>query len=389
MLTVIKHAELFAPNYLGEQDVILAGGRIAAIGDELALIGTGVDVQHVDAGDFLLVPGFVDALCHFSGGGGEGGFASRTPPLEVSEAAAAGVTTLVGALGTDSVTRSLADLLAKARELRLAGLSAYCYTGSYHLPVKTLTGSVERDLVYIPEVIGVGEVAIADHRSALPSWEMLARLVSEVRVAAMLAGKKGTCLFHVGDGDEPLLLLEQILENSDLPISHLYPTHCNRNESLFQAAMAFAARGGVIDLTASSSEVKWEVCCGDALSRLLEAGVSSDNISFSSDSNASLPQFDDNGVLTGLKMGRIGSLYLAVVEAVTEYQVPLALALKAITCNPAKALGLATKGEIRVGLDADLVLLDPDSYQIASVYAGGRLICDQGQPLLFGQFERG
>ena len=85
-----------------------------------------------------------------------GGFGFRTPELAAREALSAGVTTLVAALGTDSLTRSPAQVLGKVREFRAAGVSAFMYTGSYHLPVKTLTGTVESDIMLIPEVLGVG-----------------------------------------------------------------------------------------------------------------------------------------------------------------------------------------------------------------------------------------
>ncbi|MDQ3038909.1 MAG: beta-aspartyl-peptidase, partial [Pseudomonadota bacterium] len=129
----------------------------------------------VDAGGRIVCPGFVDSLVHVSGGGGEGGFATRTPALiDPQEALRSGITTVIGALGTDDVTRSLADLLAACRALTEKGLSAYSLTGSYQIPVTTLTGSIRSDLVLIQDMIGVGEIAIADHRGSHPTVDELA-----------------------------------------------------------------------------------------------------------------------------------------------------------------------------------------------------------------------
>jgi len=157
------------------------------------------------------------------------------------EALQAGVTTLVAALGTDSLTRTPAQVLGKVREFRAAGVSAFMYTGSYHLPVKTLTGSVESDIMLIPEVLGVGEVAISDHRSSAPTHDELARLASEARVAGLLAGKSGVSFFHLGDGRGALAPLRALRDGTDIPLRQLYPTHCNRNPWLFAEAIDWGA----------------------------------------------------------------------------------------------------------------------------------------------------
>ncbi len=52
--------------------------------------------------------------------------------------------------------------------------------------------------------------------------------------------------------------------------------------------------------------------------------------------------------------------------------VALAVALAVVTANPARALGLATKGMLAVGQDADLLLIDPDTLAIERVMSGGR-----------------
>ncbi len=199
MLTLIEGAQIHSPAPLGQQDLLVADGRIAWMGKGLT-VPADWPLTRVDAGGRYLVPGLVDPLAHITGGGGEGGFGFRTPELSARAALAAGVTTLVAALGTDSLTRSPAQVLGKVREFRAAGVSAFMYTGSYHLPVKTLTGTVESDIMLIPEVLGVGEVAISDHRSSAPTHDELARLASEARVAGLLSGKSGVSFFHLGDG---------------------------------------------------------------------------------------------------------------------------------------------------------------------------------------------
>ena len=373
MLTLIEGAEIHSPVPLGQQDLLVADGRIAWLGKGLT-VPPDWPLVRVDGRGRYLVPGLVDPLAHITGGGGEGGFAFRTPELAAREALSAGVTTLVAALGTDSLTRTPAQVLGKVREFRAAGVSAYMYTGSYHLPVKTLTGRVESDIMLIPEVLGVGELAISDHRSSAPTHDELARLVSEARVAGLLAGKSGVSFFHVGDGRGALAPLRALRDGTDIPLRQLYPTHCNRNPWLFAEAIDWGRAGGWIDLTTSSFPElldDGEQLAAEALVALLESDVPADRISFSSDANASLPRFDSEGRLIELRCGQIASLWQECVRACA-LGVSLEVALGAVTGNPARALGLAGKGAIAVGQDADLLLIDPNTLAIQRVMSGGQ-----------------
>ena len=373
MLTLIEGAEIHSPAPLGQQDLLVADGRVAWLGKGLT-VPPDWPLERVDGRGRYLVPGLVDPLAHITGGGGEGGFAFRTPELAAGEALKAGVTTLVAALGTDSLTRTPAQVLGKVREFRAAGVSAYMYTGSYHLPVKTLTGSVESDIMLIPEVLGVGELAISDHRSSAPTHDELARLVSEARVAGLLAGKSGVSFFHVGDGRGALAPLRALRDGTDIPLRQLYPTHCNRNPWLFVEAIDWGRAGGWVDLTTSSFPElldDGEQLAAEALVALLESDVPADRISFSSDANASLPRFDSEGRLIELRCGQIASLWQECVRACA-LGVSFEVALGVVTANPARALGLAGKGAIAVGQDADLLLIDPDTLTIERVMSGGR-----------------
>ncbi|WP_429147775.1 beta-aspartyl-peptidase [Aeromonas rivipollensis] len=373
MLTLIEGAEIHSPAPLGQQDLLVADGRIAWLGKGLT-VPADWPLTRVDGRGRYLVPGLVDPLAHITGGGGEGGFAFRTPELAAGEALAAGVTTLVAALGTDSLTRTPAQVLGKVREFRAAGVSAYMYTGSYHLPVKTLTGRVESDIMLIPEVLGVGELAISDHRSSAPTHDELARLVSEARVAGLLAGKSGVSFFHVGDGRGALAPLRALRDGTDIPLRQLYPTHCNRNPWLFAEAIDWGRAGGWIDLTTSSFPElldDGEQLAAEALVALLVAGVPADRISFSSDANASLPRFDGEGRLVEMRCGQIASLWQECVRACA-LGVSLEVALGVVTANPARALGLAGKGVIGVGQDADLLLIAPEHLAIERVMSGGQ-----------------
>ncbi|BBU04282.1 isoaspartyl dipeptidase [Aeromonas veronii] len=373
MLTLIEGAEIFSPTHLGQQDLLVADGRIAWMGKGLT-VPANWPLNRVDGRGSYLVPGLVDPLAHITGGGGEGGFAFRTSELAACEALKAGVTTLVAALGTDSLTRTPAQVIGKVREFRAAGVSAFMYIGSYHLPVKTLTGTVESDIILIPEVLGVGEVAISDHRSSAPTHHELARLASEARVAGLLAGKSGVSFFHIGDGKGALAPLRALRDETDIPLRQLYPTHCNRNPWLFAEAIEWGKAGGWVDLTTSSFPdllEDGERLAADGLAELLAAGVPAERITFSSDANASLPRFDGEGRLIEMRCGQIASLWQQCMRA-TRLGVSLERALAAVTSNPAQALGLGSKGCIGVGQDADLLLIHARTFAIERVMSGGQ-----------------
>ena len=317
---------------------------------------------------------------HITGGGGEGGYTTRTPEMHINEAIKGGVTTVIGVLGTDAQTRSLENLLAKAYALEEQGISVYCYTGSYHYPMVTVTQSMKHDIMLIEKFIGVGEVAIADHRSSQLTAHEMARLTSEARVAGMLAGKAGIVSVHLGDENSRLDLLYDVIAQFDIPITQYYPTHINRSRALFEAGIEFTTKGGYIDFTTSTTAQiieQGEIPAAQALALALKQGVPVHQITMSSDGNASLPVFDHLGKLIDLQVGQVCSLHQAMVDAVKQFDVSIEDALTSITLSPASILQLKAKGCIAAGLDADINLLNAHTLAIEAVYSKGeRVYCD-------------
>lgn len=386
---LLRNAHVYAPADLGTQQILISGGKIVAMAADIRL-ETNLPITTTDCRGAIVCPGFVDTLTHVTGGGGEGGFATRTPEMQVSDAIKGGVTTVTGALGTDAVCRTHHELVAKVKALRDEGLSAYFYTGNYHYPVRTLTGSVQQDIMLIEECIGIGEIAIADHRGSQMSWRELARVASEARVGGLCAGKAGIVSVHVGSGSDRLGTLFDVAEHSNIPLSQFYPTHINRSPELLSEAIRFAEYGGNFDLTASTTPeilASGELKCAHALKLALDEGVSEDQITFSTDGHASLPHFNRDGVLESLKVGSMTSLLDEVRDAVNVEQLSLVQALKTVTSNPARILKLATKGQITEQADADLLLLNPDDLSLRSVMAGGQWFMQDGTLTKVGTFE--
>lgn len=390
MIKVIKGGEVYAPEYLGVKDIVIANNKIAGIYDDIKIPKDFLDIEVISAKGKIVVPGFVDSHVHIIGGGGEGSFKTRTPELSITSLIDAGITTVVGCIGTDGVCRDMKTLIAKVYALEEEGLSAYCYTGSYEIPIrKVLTHSVKEDIVLIEKIIGVGEIALSDHRSSQGTFKEFLNIVAEARVGGLLSGKGGVVNVHLGAGARMMNYIFEMIEKSEIPADQLLPTHVNRSIKLMNEGLKLIEKGGYIDLTTSSNPDfldEDEFRAGEGLRYLLDNGASIEHITFSSDGNGSMPVFDDDGNLMGLGIGLVTSLLREVKHAI-KIGVDIEKALKVITSNPARILGLKEKGRILEGMDADIVILEKETLDIDSVLAKGKIARLEGKNILKGTFE--
>ncbi|MBU3188896.1 beta-aspartyl-peptidase [Clostridium bowmanii] len=391
MITVIKNGEVYAPKYLGKKDVVIAGGVIEGIYDAIDVPENFGNIKVIEAKGKMVLPGFIDSHVHILGGGGEGSFKTRTPEIQLSEILSGGITTVVGCLGTDGVCRDMNSLFAKSRALEEEGITTYIYTGAYDIPVKTITENCKTDVILIDKVIGVGEIALSDHRSTQPTFEQFANVVALARVGGMLSGKAGVVNVHIGDGKRRLEYLHRLVEETEIPIKQVIPTHINRSIKVFEAGVVFAKLGGIVDLTTSSDPdflEEDEVKASTGLKMLLERGIPVEQISFSSDGQGSMPIFNEKREFTGLGVGSVKSLYREVKDAVLKDGVNFEDAIKVITSNVADNLKLFNKGKIQEGRDGDIVIIDNESLDIQYVLAKGREMVSQGQVIVKGIFEK-
>jgi len=385
MFTLIKGGTLYGPEKMGEKDILIVGRAISKISNRIDL-PRDFSPTIISASGKIVVPGFIDLHVHLLGGGGEGGPRTRTPEITLSKITQAGVTTVVGCLGTDDVSRRPETLLAKAMQLEEEGISTYIYCGSYQFPTPTITGSVRKDIALIPKVIGVGEIAISDHRSSQPSFEDLCRVAAEARVGGMIGGKAGLVHLHVGSGQRMLDLIFRIVRETEIPIGQFLPTHVTRTPSLLEQSIQFAKMGGNIDFTVGGKELHWPLTTKQALQKALDDGVSIDQITLSSDSNGSMPIFDETGKVIKLAVGDIQNLYLEWRD-LAKQGFAYEEILKLVTSNPAKRIGVyQTRGSIEEGKDADLLILSRD-LKIETVMAKGQRMVHQGKVMVKGTFE--
>ncbi|MDR1621981.1 MAG: beta-aspartyl-peptidase [Synergistaceae bacterium] len=388
MILLLKNGEIYAPDYVGIADVLVLNGQIAAVERGIDITCTGLDIEVRNLRGMRLVPGFIDNHVHIIGGGGEAGFYSRTPEVTLSSVTECGITTVLGVLGTDGTTRHMETLLAKAKGLTQEGITAYIYTGSYELPLISLTGSTRRDIVLVEEVIGTGEVAVSDHRSSVPTVEELTRIASDTRLGGMLSGKAGVLNLHMGSGKEGFSSILKVLKDTEIPIRHFLPTHVTRCRDLFEQSKIFATLGGTIDMTAGMNEAggfAGAVSVPDAVNLCLENGIAIDNITISSDGNGSMALFDKTGRVERLIVTKLSGLRREVKSLVAS-GLDLSMALKPFTSNVARVFGFAKKGRIEVGRDADITILDGDM-NVDSVIARGVTMVESGKAVVRGTFE--
>jgi beta-aspartyl-dipeptidase (metallo-type) len=305
-----------------------------------------VEWERIDARGCIVCPGLIDAHEHIMGGSGERGFRSMTPELFVEEIVQYGITTVVGCLGVDVTMKNMAALVGKAKSLREHGLETFVWTGGYHIPPATLTRSVREDILFVDEIIGLGEIAISDRRSMDPDPKELARLAHDAYDGGMLAGKCGLTHFHVGEHEHRLRPLFDLVDNFSVEACWLYPTHVERNEALMREAIDLSKRGTYVDVDIVEEDLsKW-------LRFYLDNGGNLDMLTVSSDAAISSPR----------------NLYEQMRTAFEETDVPLEDLLSLATSNTARALAFDQLGTLEEGKRGNLVILEEGSLDIISVH---------------------
>ncbi|HEX9985127.1 MAG TPA: amidohydrolase family protein [Thermoanaerobaculia bacterium] len=355
-MLILENGNVYAPDPLGRVPILIAGGRIEKIGGfDVSTVADALECDVVDASGWIIAPGLIDPHAHLTGGSGEQGFATQTPEMHASELWKSGITTVVGTLGTDTTTKTLPPLLARVKALREEGLGAFMWTGGYD--GRPLTSSMRDDVILIEEIIGFGEIAIADRRSLHYTALELARMATDCYVAGTLTGKAGVLHLHVGDGERRLAVLRKVLDAFEVRPSTLYPTHVERNEALMEEAIELTRRGVTIDLDVYEQDL------GRWMQFYLERGGDLSRITASSDAAIKSPHM----------------LFEQIRALVREGVLPLQQALAVATLNTARVLKLHDRGKLAPGMRADFIALDAESLDLLCVVCNGELVLRDGR----------
>ncbi len=385
-MLILKNANIYNPDSIGIHDIQIEGDKIIRIEKKIDEFDAIDSIEKNDLHGKTIVPGYIDLHEHITGGGGEGGPATRVPESQLSTIVSAGVTTVIGLLGTDGISRSLENLLVKTQSYNELGITCYMLCGSYGYPAKTLTGSVEKDIQLIDEIIGV-KTAMSDHRSSNLTGEELITLATAARRGGLLAGKAGYVTIHMGDGNAQLSPLFYALDHSDTPINKFLPTHMSRKKELLEDGIKFIQRGGTIDITAGENKASQQEVSTSILHVLSQTENNCSGITISTDAYGSQPKFDENGDMIGVTFTRPITLHQQLLSLVNDNHLPLEKALQMITSNPARVISVDDKkGHILPGYDADLVIYDSDM-NIETVLAKGKFAMKNHEILMKGLFE--
>lgn len=333
-------------------DILTAGEKIVKIGNvsERTLLSAHLEGEVIDCSDLYVSPGFIDSQSHMAGGSGENGFLSQPPRILIEECVRGGITTVVGCIGVDTYTKTMSNLFASVRAFREAGLTAYAYSGGYELPPKTLTQSLSTDILYVDEIIGAGEVAVADRRAPEPTPDQLARVVIDSYVAGLLTKKAGVTRIHVGDGERKLKTISQMCNRHVINFESMYFTHMDRSRALVQEGIELARKGSYLDFDIHENDLQtW-------YKYYLEEGGPIEQLSFSTDAGVAGPV----------------ELWNEINKCCRDFDCTLEQLLPHVTSIPAKALKLTNKGYLVEGGDADIVTIDKKDFEIRHVFSQGK-----------------
>lgn len=385
MIKLLKNANIYAPEPLGVKDILIVDETICRIADKIEGYEGLPDVETFDLEGKTVVPGYIDMHVHITGGGGEQGPASRVPESQLSIFTTNGITTVVGLLGTDGITRSIENLVAKARALNDEGMTAYTLTSAYGYPPVTMTGSVEKDIMMITPMIGV-KVAVSDHRSSNPTGEDLIALATAARRAGLLSNTPGLVTMHMGSGKGRLNPIFYVLDNSDVSPKNLLPTHMLRSPVLIEDGVELVRRGGYIDCTVGCTPEEMEEGAAQIADLLNREGVSADHVTMSTDAFGSQPKFNEIGECIGLTYASPKYLH-QTVQSLVRRGLPLEEVLKMVTSTPADLLAKkGVKGCVAEGADADILVLG-EELAIESLFMRGKTAVLNGKVLMKGRFE--
>jgi beta-aspartyl-dipeptidase (metallo-type) len=385
--TLIRGGHVFDPEDLGIADILVLNDRIAAVGTNLSA-PTGVgEGDVVEAANRIVLPGLIDGHVHVMGASGLGGPATRTTDLQIDRIARAGVTTVVSPLGADSLSRTIPALLARAAALESEGISAYCYTGGWKVPLPTLTGDPQTDVAFIDRIVGI-KVSISE--ALAPAWSMddLCRLAHAAYTGGRLAGKSAVLHAHIGDHPEGLAPLQEVQRRTGIPSDRMVATHVNRNPHLWQQALEYARAGGSIDLTAMQRPDTGHpraIPPAKAIQEALAGDVPAARITLSSDSGAAYPRLNETDRMVGQYMAGPECLLRTMRDLVRD-GLSWGQAVSFSSRHAADLLGLRCKGRIAEGCDADLLFLT-GSGDVDRLYGRGRLLVQEGKPIVRGPFD--
>ncbi len=361
-------------------DVLIDGGRIAVVGPRIEAAAE----RTIDVRDRVIVPGLIDMHVHLREPGYE---AKETILTGVRAAVRGGFTTVCAMPNTRPVNDRREITTAILAEGRRAGLANV-------LPVAAVTrGSDGRELVDITDLVEAGAIAFSDDgrpvmdsrvmRQALRAAEAAASLVidhcEDRPLAEGGAVNEGPASARLGlpgipaAAEEVVVARDVILAEADrtrVHIAHLSTAGGVRMvgeakarsvrvsaeatpHHLILSDEALGARDTDLKMNPPLRSPADVAALVDAVRTGVVDVIATDHAPHTAEEKAR----DFLGAPFGV-VGLETAVSLVLDRFVASGLIPLARFVELLSINPARLLGLSSKGRIAAGADADLTVLD-------------------------------
>jgi N-acetylglucosamine-6-phosphate deacetylase len=386
MQPIVIHADrAFTPfEEISDAVIVIEGSKIAAIGRR-GKVDLPRGAREINAGQRTVAPGFVDV--HIHGAGGHDVMEGTREALEI-------IAATVATHGTTSLVATTVTAREKETRDSVAGIAHFILNASQYA-IRELSAEILGIHFEGPFISPARRGVHPAKWIVPPSREMLAQLLGEARGTAQIltlapelpgaldlisAARQAGLVVSLGHTDATYEQAQAAIEAGASHAAHV-----------FNAMRPFSHRGtGVIGAVLTSPKVSAELIADgihvdEAAMRILvelktpeRVILVSDGISATGmpDGKYQLGMFEvkvSGGVARNAE-GRLAGSTLTLDRALRNMialGVPLASALRMVTANPARQIGLGTrKGVLAPGADADLVFLD-DKLEVSGVMTRG------------------
>ena len=386
MQPIVIHADrAFTPfEEISDALVVVQGGKIAAVGRR-GKVDLPRGAREITAGGKTVVPGFVDV--HIHGAGGHDVMEGTREALEL-------VTAMVAAHGTTSLVATTVTASEKETRDSVAGIAHFILNTSQY-PARELSAEILGIHFEGPFISPARRGVHPAKWIVAPSTDLLAQLLAESRGTAQILtlapelpgaleviskARQAGLVVSLGHTDATYEQAQAAIESGASHAAHV-----------FNAMRPFSHRGtGVIGAVLTSPKVSAELIADGvhvdkAAMRMLVELKTPERVILVSDGISATGMPDGNYQLGMFKVkvsggvarnaeGKLAGSTLTLDRALRNMValgVPLASALRMVTANPARQIGLgARKGVLAPGADADLVFLD-DKLEISGVMTRG------------------
>jgi N-acetylglucosamine-6-phosphate deacetylase len=386
MKPIAIHADrAFTPfEEISDAIVVIQGSKIAAIGKR-GKVELPRGIRETRMAGKTVVPGFVDV--HIHGAGGRDVMEGTRESLEI-------IAATVAAHGTTSLVATTVTASEKETQASVAGIAHFILNTSQYA-ARELSAEV-LGIHFEGPFISPARRGVHQAKWILaPSTEVLARFLKEARGTALIltlapelpgaldliaAARKAGMVVSLGHTDATYEQAQAAIEAGASHAAHVY-----------NAMRPFSHRGtGVIGAVLTSPKVSTELIADgvhvdEAAMRMLVDLKTPERVILVSDGMSATGMPDGKYQLGTFEVkvsggvarnaeGKLAGSTLTLDRALRNMValgVPLASALRMVTANPARQIGLgARKGIIAPGADADLVFLD-DKLEISGVMTRG------------------